>query len=180
MQWLIVPTVIRPLADGSSVSGSWKTAIVTVAFVLVDELPPLLEAHASRNAASAPPLRATPPSAPAAFRKRRRESAPSCASAAKALNSRETSGSSLMSSALPKPAEPPDASSRKSPGALIRAIVLAPVRQVNIGHRSRGASTLKTAAARKHRLGGRHDHFQLFFNGPAVPDLDGGRCARCA
>src|SRR5260370_14082496 len=119
MQWLIVPTVIRPLAEGSSVSGSWKTAIVTVAFVLVDEPPPLLDAQASRNATSALPLRATPPSAPAAFRKRRRDSAPSCASPAKALNSRETSAASLMSSALPKPAETPHASSRKSQEPLV-------------------------------------------------------------
>src|SRR5258708_19545199 len=107
MQWLIVPTVIRPLAEGSSVSGSWKTAIVTVAFVLVDDPPPLLDAQASRNAASAPPLRATPPSAPAAFRKRRRESAPSCASAAPPLHSRAPSGSSLTSSPLPLPPDPP-------------------------------------------------------------------------
>src|SRR5437879_13656056 len=92
MQWLIAPTVIRPLADGSRVSGSWKTAMVTVALVLPVVVVLLPPAQASSRARRALPLSAVPPSARAAFKKRRRERWFSPPSAAKALTGRERSG----------------------------------------------------------------------------------------
>ena len=63
MQLLMVPTVIRPLAEGSRVSGSWKTAMV-IFCVLGVVVEPEVELQASSREARPPPVRAMPAPAP--------------------------------------------------------------------------------------------------------------------